>query len=224
MPNPTKVINQSIVLASLPVNTTDAANKQYVDNIYNNAIQNAGGPGMISFFARNTPPTGWIKANGAVLAITGPYNALFNALPKQGNGNTIWWRAGDGAANFRIPDLRGVFVRGWADPDTANGAGAPGYDAGRTFGDIQQDVIAAHSHPNTISISPNNGTYKQTFLSVTRTTGDAINGVEAGGNFSSGYGVNTSITRGDITISNANAGSGTDTRPVNIALLACIQF
>jgi microcystin-dependent protein len=221
MPNPTKVINQSIVLASLPVNTTDAANKQYVDNIYNNAIQNAGGPGMISFFARNTPPTGWIKANGAVLAITGPYNALFNALPKQGNGNTIWWRAGDGAANFRIPDLRGVFVRGWADPDTANGAGAPGYDAGRTFGDIQQDAYKNHTHtitdPGHTHIA-SGGPYAKTFTSTTAgPNGSAFNQIAASSNPT----IANSTT--GITINTSTTG-GSETRPLNIALLACIQF
>lgn len=224
MPNPTKIVNQSIVLANLPVSPTDAANKQYVDNIYNAAIANAGNPGIIGYFATSSAPTGWIKANGAVLPIAS-YQALFDVLPKQGNGNTIWWQAGDGPLNFRIPDLRGVFPRGWDD--------GRGIDSGRGFGTDQASMLAAHTHPNTVSattsigVTPNNGTYKQVFASVTRTSGDAINGMDVGANFSDGSA--SSITRANLAastsvgINNAAAG-GTETRPVNLSLLACIKF
>jgi hypothetical protein len=94
-------------------------------------------------------------------------------------------------------------------------------------------MLAAHTHPNTVSattsigVAPNNGTYRQVFASVTRTGGDAINGMAVGTNFSDGPA--SSITRANLAastsigISNAPTG-GTETRPVNLSLLACIKF
>lgn len=231
MPNPTKIVNQSIVLANLPVSPTDAANKQYVDNIYNAAIANSGNPGIIGYFATSSAPTGWVKANGAVLPIAS-YQALFDVLPKQGNGNTIWWQAGDGPLNFRIPDLRGVFPRGWDD--------GRGVDSGRGFGTDQNDALGNHTHggqasaSTSITATPGNGGTFNTggiFMSSSRRTAtpttDSINGVAAGTNFSDG--TSSSVTRGALGASTTvgltinNTGS-TETRPRNLSLLACIKF
>lgn len=138
MSHPTKVINQGIVLADLPVLGTDATNKTYVDTNINTALITAAPPGAVSYFATTTAPSGWLKANGAVLAITS-YQSLFNALPKQSNGNTIWWLPGDGPTNFRLPDLRGIFVRGYDDSRGIN-------PDGQTFGVYQGDSFASHTH------------------------------------------------------------------------------
>lgn len=87
-------------------------------------------PGAIIHFARNTAPTGYLKANGAAVSRT-TYAALFAAI-----GTT--WGAGDGVSTFNIPDLRGVFVRGWDD--------ARGIDSGRAFASYQDQDNAPHSH------------------------------------------------------------------------------
>jgi hypothetical protein len=81
--------------------------------------------GQVSFFAQSTAPTGWLKANGALVSRT-TFAALFSAI-----GTTFG--AGDGSTTFALPDLRGEFPRGWDD-----GRGA---DSGRVFGSAQGDAI-----------------------------------------------------------------------------------
>jgi len=77
--------------------------------------------GQVSFFAMNTAPDGWLKANGAMVSRT-TYAALFAAI-----GTTFG--VGDGSTTFTLPDLRGEFIRGWDD--------ARGVDSSRVFGSNQ---------------------------------------------------------------------------------------
>lgn len=81
--------------------------------------------GAVVFFARNTAPTGYLKANGALVSRT-TYASLFTAI-----GTTFG--AGDGSTTFALPDLRGEFLRSWDD--------ARGVDSGRAFGSAQGDAI-----------------------------------------------------------------------------------
>jgi microcystin-dependent protein len=134
-------------------------------------------PGAVVHFARNTAPSGWLKANGAAISRTA-YAALFAAI-----GTTFG--AGDGGTTFNLPDLRGEFVRGWDD--------ARGVDGGRGFGSAQADELKSHTHPIGITTSTSSG---------------------GGGNYYSGP--NSTATSG--------ATGGAETRPRNIALLACIKY
>lgn len=86
--------------------------------------------GMVAHFARNSAPTGWLKANGALVSRS-TYAALFNAI-----GTTFG--SGDGWTTFNLPDLRGEFLRGWDD--------GRGVDAGRVFGSFQTDDLREHAH------------------------------------------------------------------------------
>ena len=88
-------------------------------------------PGEVATFAMATAPSGWLKCNGAVVSRT-LYPALFTAI-----GTT--YGAGDGSTTFSLPDLRGEFVRGWADDDTAA-------DTGRAIGSWQADTFISHTH------------------------------------------------------------------------------
>lgn len=63
--------------------------------------------GTVSFFTKNTPPTGYLKCNGAAISRT-TYSTLFTAI-----GTTFG--TGDGSTTFNLPDLRGEFIRGWDD-------------------------------------------------------------------------------------------------------------
>lgn len=87
-------------------------------------------PGTIQFYAANTAPAGWVKANGAALSRT-TYAALFAAI-----GTT--YGVGDGSTTFTLPDMRGEFPRGWDD--------GRGIDTGRAIGTAQTDVIKNHTH------------------------------------------------------------------------------
>ena len=92
-------------------------------------------PGVVTAFARNTAPSGWLKANGALVSRT-TYAVLFSAI-----GTTFG--AGDGSTTFALPDMRGEFPRGWDD--------SRGVDSGRAFGSAQAGAIESHTHSGVIA-------------------------------------------------------------------------
>ncbi|EET2982433.1 TPA: phage tail protein [Escherichia coli] len=67
-----------------------------------------------------TPPTGWLKCNGAAFSAE-KYPELAKAYPTN-----------------KLPDLRGEFIRGWDD--------GRGVDAGRALLSLQDDSFEAHRH------------------------------------------------------------------------------
>jgi len=193
-----------------PVISSELTTKNYVDAQFTNSTP----VGCVSYFASKTAPAGWIKANGAVLPIAGSYQNLFNSLPKQANGNTIWWVAGDGPTNFRLPDLRGQFIRGWNDnisngntTNTGTNPTIPTTDAGRSFGLIQQDQFQGHYH------TPLNAANK--FV---------VNGAGGNGLVSGGSGFDSTTGGSTTDGTNGTPRTGLETRPTNIALLACIKY
>ena len=184
--------------------------------------------GMVAYFASSTAPTGWLKANGAVLPKAN-YQNLYNSLPKNSAGtNTLWWKNGDGPSNFRLPDLRGQFIRGWADPDTtgngtgavAGAAGAPGYDSGRAIGTDQSEGTKSHTH-NFVYTGKHT-----TSGSVTTTTNANLYLVNDGQDSGGGTNWNTSRSQNSTTdyLTIGASNSDLETRPQNIALLACIKY
>lgn len=86
--------------------------------------------GTVIHFANSTVPSGFLECNEATISRT-VYADLFAAI-----GTTFG--VGDGSTTFKIPDLRGEFIRGWD-----NGRGV---DAGRTLGSYQADDFKSHSH------------------------------------------------------------------------------
>lgn len=78
-------------------------------------------PGTVMFFAANSAPSGWLKANGSAISRTA-YANLFNVV------GTLYG-VGNGSTTFNLPDLRGEFIRGWDD--------SRGVDSGRGFGTWQ---------------------------------------------------------------------------------------
>lgn len=90
----------------------------------------------IAYFARQTPPDGWLECNGAEVSRT-QYARLFAAI------GTIFG-AGDGSTTFKLPDLRGEFIRAWE-----HGKGVDFESDGitpRKFGGWQPDEFKAHKH------------------------------------------------------------------------------
>ncbi len=86
--------------------------------------------GQIIMVASSLAPTGYLKANGALVSRTS-YAALFAVIGTS-------WGAGNGSSTFQLPDLRGEFPRFWDD--------AKGVDASRVFGSSQGDGIKTHTH------------------------------------------------------------------------------
>jgi phage-related tail fiber protein len=112
-------------------NTSTTYTKSEVDAAIAAAVLAAAQPGEIKTFARSTAPTGYLPCNGQVVART-TYAALFNAI------GTAFNTGGESGSDFRLPDFRGEFLRGWD-----NGRGV---DAGRVFGSTQADEIKSHVH------------------------------------------------------------------------------
>ena len=154
-----------------------------------NIVSGLGGSpaGSIVYHAANSPPTGFIKANGAAISRT-TYADLFSAI-----GTTFG--AGDGSTTFLVPDLRGEFLRGWDD--------ARGVDTGRSFGSAQADELEAHTH---LGRSPPGTRWLAGYSTY---TGGGAWGSERDGN--------------TLTAVSSSTG-GAETRPRNIALLACIKY
>ena len=85
-------------------------------------VPSIGAPaGAVIFSASSTLPAGYLKANGAAISRT-TYSALFAAI-----GTT--YGMGDGSTTFKLPDLRGEFLRGFDD--------GRGVDSGRGIGTSQ---------------------------------------------------------------------------------------
>lgn len=145
--------------------------------------------GTVAFFAANTTPPGWLKANGATIS-RAAYAALFAAI-----GTT--YGAGDGVTTFKLPDCRGEFLRGLDD--------GRGVDAERTIGSSQSHAIRQSSVAEIARGSP----------SVTSQSGDATFTEVS----NAGYSIGTQGGRGTLTI-----GTATETRPRNVAMLACIKY
>lgn len=145
-------------------------------------------PGEVTLFACNTPPSGYLKANGALVSRT-TYAALFAAI-----GTT--WGVGDGSTTFALPDGRGEFLRGWDD--------GRGVDAGRVFGSAQLDAMQGHLHQYGGVLAGSFGSNNQTNYANTNT------GMPTGNPISDG--------------TNGTPRTAAETRPHNIALLACIKY
>ncbi|EEX9037216.1 tail fiber protein [Escherichia coli] len=67
-----------------------------------------------------TPPSGWLKCNGAAFSAEA-YPELAKAYPTN-----------------KLPDLRGEFIRGWDD--------GRGVDSGRTLLTNQEHAVISHNH------------------------------------------------------------------------------
>ncbi|AOI69068.1 phage tail protein [Burkholderia ubonensis] len=102
--------------------------------------------GQIVFEPRTTARAGFLKANGALVNRV-DYPALWayaqasGALVSEAEwGNARWgcFSTGDGATNFRVPELRGEFLRCWDD--------GRGVETGRVIGSQQGFQNAFHSH------------------------------------------------------------------------------
>ena len=83
----------------------------------------------VAFNPGGSPPTGWLKCNGASVSRT-TYSALYSAI-------STTYGSVDGNS-FNLPDLRGCVLRGWTDGSS--------YDSGRVYGSTQEDQNKSHNH------------------------------------------------------------------------------
>ena len=160
----------------------------------------SGFAGQVAFFATSTAPTGFLKANGAAISRT-TYAALFSAI-----GTTFG--TGDGSTTFNVPDLRGEFLRGWDD--------SRGVDTSRVFGSAQTHMFGSHQH----FLVRNAYTNQYSQYGISLYTNNYIAGAGSGGYET--YYLNGHTSEANVALSSPTGGA--ETRPRNVALLACIKF
>jgi microcystin-dependent protein len=167
--------------------------------------------GMVGMFPANAVSAPWLKLNGASLSRTTypelwAYAQASGNLVAQGSKQAGNFGTGDGSTTFTLPDYRGEFPRFWDD--------GRGIDVGRGVGTAQADDIKSGS-----------------FDIMRASTSVAINRGAAGSMTRiSGGGASTTIVTGTSSVSSYDVdrvtiGDGaSETRPRNVAMLACIRY
>ena len=166
----------------------------------NNKFFSSGTPsGAVMNFAQSTAPTGWLKANGQLIS-RATYASLFSAI-------STTYGAGDGSTTFKVPDLRGEFVRGWDD--------SRGVDTGRSLGSLQSWAIQNITGVLSKVAETWNG-YGTASGVFTKQTGFSAGGTPDH---------TDSSNAGQITFdASTQVQTSTETRPRNVALLYCIKI
>lgn len=191
----------TVVVADNEVTTAKIADGNVTLAKLVTAVQQALLPaGAVQAFAMNSAPAGWLAADGTEYAKTGTYAALFAAISTtygETNGS-----GGAGTSHFRVPDLRGIFVRG-SGSQTISGTSYSG-----TFAVKQQDAFQSHRHA-----------YTGTSSDATTGVGGIIDGPST--QFVSSGPLVLGPTQ-DTDYSSPRLAD--ETRPANIAMLYCIKF
>jgi microcystin-dependent protein len=194
--------------------------------------------GAVVPFAMSTPPAGWLECDGSAVS-RATYSDLFTAI-------STTFGVGNGTTTFNLPDLRGEWVRGWA-----NGRAV---DTGRAFGSTQAEMIGPHNHTATSSSSSSSST-SGSFSGTTASDGAHVHSVNMDGGLAGGAsgldatidaactvtpnsnliasgGAHTHTVSGSIsasttttttTTTTVNNNSGTENRVRNVALMYCIK-
>lgn len=129
------------------------------------------------------------------------------------------WLPADGTSS--TVDLRGYFIRGWD-----NGAG---HDSGRTLASLQTSANLAHTH--TITDPGHNHTAGDNGHTHPTSTGALYFGYAGGGtsaagpsatNTGTGY-ASVYVNSNTTGITGTNSSGGSESRPTNVALIACMH-
>ena len=164
--------------------------------------------GTVIWYAGSTAPTGYLKCNGDSIAngtgTTQGVNANFSALYAVVGAN--------------VPDLRGEFIRAWDD--------GKGTDSGRTIRSTQAEAYKSHAHDNSVAFDVDDPGHTHS-LTVHSSDADANSYVNMsdGGSSATSSQIASADTGIDVDIAvTVESEGGTETRPRNVALLACIKY
>lgn len=166
---------------------TDAYTKKEIEDLITASLSTAVPAGTIAYFSTRYPPNGWLACNGQYVSTT-TYSRLYSAI-----GSTY----GLSGNTFRVPDLRGEFIRCWDN--------SRGVDSGRSFASYQSSMLGSHTH--TVSLTGFcNGKDSGRHNDARWSSGDVY--------------YNRTLTNADAIIGTTG---GTETRPRNFALIAMIK-
>jgi phage-related tail fiber protein len=149
--------------------------------------------GAVLAFPTGIVAPGYLELDGSVQSIA-TYPDLAGFL------GTTYNKGNEGAGNFRLPESRGEFLRGWDH--------GRGVDAGRQIGIYQGDEVKSHYHDALFATGPVGA---GSVLGITNSAaGDRVG---SGAQYASSGGPQSYI---------ASTG-GAETRPRNIAVMWCIK-
>ena len=162
---------------------------------------NSGAPvGSILYYPSSSIPVGWMMCDGSAIS-TSIFSLLFSK---------IGYNYGGSGGVFRLPDLRGEFIRSWD--------GGRGVDSGRTLGSSQGDLFRSHQHKSAWSQDAGAAVTNSVLYAgrVDQNGGSAagFRDVEAG---------SAGASEADEAVMFTTATGGSETRPRNVALVACIK-
>lgn len=188
--------------------------------------------GEIFMVAMDTPPPGSFRANGAAVSRV-VYAKLFAKIGTK-------YGAGDGVSTFNLPDPRGFFPRFWDE--------GRGIDVSRALGSFQADAIRSHTLTGSTSAAGahtptaysdvqgkhthqvKEGTVAPTMIGgETLTSGDDLTNAVGSYSTTSADGehdhkITVNPVPDHIHPVTVSYVGGPETRPQNIAFLACIKY
>jgi len=165
--------------------------------------------GMIASFAMSSAPTGWLVCNGAEYAIA-DYGDLHTAI------GTTWGAltngsGGAGSTHFRVPDLRGAFLRGTGSHASSTMANGSAF-SGPSVGSFENDQAQGHYHQ---------------IRGYNNVSGD-LSGTSANGSMRIGVGTTSDSSQNIQEMktdgTNGTPRSGDETRPFNAGINYCIKY
>jgi microcystin-dependent protein len=213
-----KVLGESVVIQNTGGNdwwiVSDTRDKTPVGTIISSGKSNNGAP------------PGYVYCDGGLFSRSAAqYSDLFAAI------GTAWGT--NSASDFRVPDMRGMFLRGvdgnrGADDDrNSRSTSNSGGNSGDAVGSLQADSIRSHGHSGSVS-------------GTTGSSGEHSHGVGADSSGGWNAGRAQSSDRGrNTTFNTDNAGShthsfsgsfttngfgGSETRPENVAVYYFIKY
>lgn len=201
-PNPTDVTQPVESVLAKTAAAEFRALKAYVQTIVSTGGLGVATPSQIVLFPGIVPLAGWLECDGSLVSRV-TYPNLWIAAQALGNVRTeAEWAAGyqqafssgDLAATFRLPDMRGIFPRGWDH--------GRGIDPGRAAGTQQADSIRDHLHGMDAGGLPGSGGAAKYVFNNAGTSAPL-----AGGQ----------------TLAMAGGTGGLETRPINGAFMFCVK-
>ena len=208
---------------TLPNSDGNAGDKLESDGNGNLSLQPVQGvpTGSVHVMATTTVPSGYLECAGQYISRT-TYANLFAII------GTTWGT--NASTNFRLPDLRGQFVRGWANTSSV--------DSGRSFASSQSSQNLSHNHSysgGSVSVSGANHRHNARGFSLQPSIASVGITLGSGQGYQIGYRTSDSgstgqaiLDSGTLSMSGSvslsiNNNGGNESRPQNIAMMYVIK-
>jgi len=157
---------------------------------------------VIAFASSQNIPSGYLECDGSEV-LRASYPALYGVI------GDVYTNDLSQSTHFNVPDLRGMFVRGWSGNTSDNTTVS--IDSGRAFGSNQPDQNKSHTH---VVNDPGH------VHNITASTGQRS---VADGGFSAGDVPVASDTNSEVTGITLDTEGGSESRPHNVAMIYCIK-